>query len=93
MNDMLSNPALWHWASPVWGVVAATGALYGWMLAFQRRTASGNGNLTTSAMWFLAAMAFLAIAFVSPIGVLASGYLFSAHMVQHLLLLLVMRRR
>ena len=29
------------------------------------------------------------IAFVSPLGVLADGYLFSAHMLQHLLLLLI----
>jgi cytochrome c oxidase assembly factor CtaG len=41
-----------------------------------------------SALAFAAAAAFLLV-FVSPIGVLARGYLFSAHMMQHLTLVLV----
>jgi putative membrane protein len=37
---------------------------------------------------FLAAMLVLVLALASPIGVLAHGYLFSAHMLQHILLVL-----
>jgi len=41
------------------------------------------------AAFFAAAMAVLFITLASPIAVLSRGYLFSAHMLQHLLLLLV----
>lgn len=40
------------------------------------------------AAYFVAAVALFLVALASPIGVLARGYLFSAHMLQHLLLLL-----
>lgn len=71
---------LWHWTSPVWLVAAAIGAIYVISLG--------------AARWrrlpvLVLALVLLVLAFVSPIGVLADGYLFSAHMVQHLLLLLV----
>jgi putative membrane protein len=39
--------------------------------------------------WLLAGLALFYITMASPIDVLADGYLFSAHMLQHLLLLLV----
>ncbi len=39
--------------------------------------------------YFLIALALYAAALISPINTLADGYLFSAHMVQHLLLLLL----
>jgi putative membrane protein len=39
--------------------------------------------------WFVLAVAIFFLALVSPIGVLARGYLFCAHMLQHLLLVLV----
>ena len=39
--------------------------------------------------YFLAAVGVFLLALVSPINALADGYLFSAHMVQHILLLLV----
>ncbi|SRR5579875_51965 len=48
-----------------------------------------NGWNSTRAAFFLAGDAFLLLALVSPIDVLADHYLFSAHMVQHLLLVLV----
>ena len=38
---------------------------------------------------FLAAVAVILLALVSPLSALADGYLFSAHMVQHILLLLI----
>ncbi len=46
-------------------------------------------KLTLRALWLALAAAVFLLAFVSPIGVLARGYLFSAHMLQHLLLVLV----
>jgi putative membrane protein len=39
--------------------------------------------------WFVAALAVLLIALVSPLAALADGYLFSAHMTQHMLLQLI----
>jgi cytochrome c oxidase assembly factor CtaG len=48
-----------------------------------------RGRLAGQSPWFVAAVAVLFLALASPIGVLAQGYLFSAHMLQHLLLVLV----
>lgn len=75
----MTNADLWSWASPVWLVVAVLVAVY-------LRVARGHtrGQLAV----FLLGMWLLAMAFVSPVGVLSDGYLFSAHMVQHLILLL-----
>ena len=44
---------------------------------------------SSRAAYFVGAVAVFFLALASPIGVLARGYLFSAHMLQHLLLLLV----
>jgi putative membrane protein len=59
---------------------ASASAAYG--LAFRGRLRAGAG-------YFAAAIVVLALALASPIGVLSRGYLFSAHMLQHLLLVLV----
>ena len=80
MISLITNAALWNWFSPVWFVVPALIGAYAWLC---RRMAN------VRPWWFAAAMVILVAAFVSPIGALAQGYLFSAHMVQHLLLLLV----
>jgi cytochrome c oxidase assembly factor CtaG len=48
-----------------------------------------RGRVARRAWLFAAAIAVLFLALASPIAVLARGYLFSAHMLQHLLLLLV----
>jgi cytochrome c oxidase assembly factor CtaG len=76
---MIGAP-LWSWTSPVWLVVALAAVGYGSVARGANRREWGM---------FLCGMAMLAAAFVSPVGVLADGYLFSAHMVQHLILLLV----
>jgi cytochrome c oxidase assembly factor CtaG len=47
------------------------------------------GRFDGRAAFAATAAALFALAFVSPMGVLARGYLFSAHMLQHLLLVLV----
>lgn len=79
MTSFVFHESLWHWTSAVWLVILpALVATIWWRPASTLRT------------WFrLIALLILLLAFVSPIGVLANGYLFSAHMVQHLLLLLV----
>jgi putative membrane protein len=46
-------------------------------------------HFTRKAGWLLAGLAVFCLALVSPIDALADGYLFSAHMLQHLLLLLI----
>ncbi len=40
-------------------------------------------------VYFIAALAIFLLSFISPVNALANGYLFSAHMVQHILLVLV----
>jgi putative membrane protein len=74
----------WRWLSPAWLVAA----LLVWLrirLARRYGPESGRGHWTT----FSVGIAALLIALVSPIAVLADGTLFSAHMAQHLLLLLI----
>jgi putative membrane protein len=67
----------WVW-SPVGFIIAAAGLFayfhrYGW-----------NGR----AWWMIASAAALLLTLGSPLAALAQGYLFSAHMLQHILLLL-----
>jgi cytochrome c oxidase assembly factor CtaG len=77
----MSDPnGLWYWASPVWLVAAAL--LVAYLLIVR---GASRARLAALAI----GLALLVLAFVSPIGVLADGYLFTAHMVQHLLLLLL----
>jgi cytochrome c oxidase assembly factor CtaG len=47
-----------------------------------------RSRLSSRALFFVLAVALFFVALASPIGVLARGYLFSAHMLQHLLLTL-----
>jgi len=82
MTNLQVFTQLWDWRSPAWWMtLAATGA---YLIVARRRRASPRqiGFFTTSAAAFLIALA-------SPLAVLASRYLFSAHMAQHLLLLLI----
>lgn len=77
---MIWDRVLWNWASPVW--LVALGLTVAYLLAF--------GRHSSRQFWILAlGLLFLVLAYVSPVGVLAEGYLFSAHMVQHLFLLLL----
>ncbi len=48
-----------------------------------------HGRLQKRAVAFATAAALFVLALASPIGVLARGYLFSAHMLQHILLVLI----
>ncbi len=58
------------------GLLVADAAVQGW------RVSRLNG-------WFVASVLILALALISPLDVLSDGYLFSAHMLQHLLLIVV----
>lgn len=80
MIELISDRVLWNWWSPVWVVAAGAAMLYG--------RYPGWTSLS-KACWLVAGLSVLVFAFVSPLGVLADGFLFSAHMMQHLLLLLV----
>ncbi len=77
---MTSSASLWNLASPVWLVAAVAGMIY--LLCIR-------GASVWQRLLFGVALVLLVLAFVSPVGVLSDGYLFSAHMVQHLVLLLV----
>lgn len=76
----MMNSVMWTWNSPVWLFIAALAIA--WLCLVR-------GQTTGQRLAWLLGLVVLATAFVSPIGVLADGYLFSAHMVQHLLMLLV----
>jgi cytochrome c oxidase assembly factor CtaG len=67
----------WAW-SPV-GLGCAAAALY-----FYLRRFGWSGR----AWWMMAAAAVLLLTLMSPLAALAQGYLFSAHMLQHILLVL-----
>ena len=68
----------WSW-NPAVLIVAALG-LVAYLFGFGVNRRLG---------WFLAALAIFLLTLLSPISALAAGYLFSAHMLQHILLLLI----
>ena len=68
----------WTWNLIVPGLVIV--ASVGYWLAFRWRGRP---------LHFAGAVSVLLLAFVSPLSVLANGYVFSAHMVQHILLVLI----
>lgn len=72
--------ALWKWNSPIWLLLLALTGLYFFCL---------RGQSKKQSVCFALALFTLAMAYVSPIGVLSDGYLFSAHVIQHLILLLI----
>ena len=83
----MSHPRL-HWlADP--GVLAPIVILtvaYVWRFRTARREASGRGAGPLQAAAFAAAVLALLAALVSPLDGLGENYLFSAHMLQHVLL-------
>ena len=68
----------WSWNPLVIGCAAIALVVYGVFCRDRGRVG-----------YFLGALAVLLLALVSPINALADGYLFSAHMLQHILLLLI----
>jgi cytochrome c oxidase assembly factor CtaG len=68
----------WTWGGPVLPLGAV--ALIAYLVRFGRTARLG---------WFAAGLGLAALTLTSPLNALADGYLFSAHMAQHILLLLV----
>jgi putative membrane protein len=68
----------WRWNSIL--LLFSALALAGYFIAFRRRGRPA---------YFGAALVVFLFALISPVSALAEGYLFSAHMVQHILLVLV----
>lgn len=68
----------WTW-SP-WLIAGCAAGLVGYFALFGARVRAG---------WLIAGLAVAVLALASPINALAEGVLFSAHMAQHLLLLLI----
>jgi cytochrome c oxidase assembly factor CtaG len=82
MMDSLQIWTMWYWQSPAWWVALAATFIYTAVIRHRRV------SVAQLVCWAVAIAAFV-IALASPVAVLASRYLFSAHMAQHLLLLLI----
>jgi putative membrane protein len=82
-----THPQL-HWLSDpaVLAPLALLAGIYVWRFREARREAGGRGAGPLQAAAFAGAMLALLAAFASPIDGLGDDYLFSAHMVQHVLL-------
>lgn len=78
--DLLTQ--LWNWRSPAWWIAGLGAGVYG-MAALRHHISVRHIS------FFVAAVATFLVAMVSPVAGLATRYLFSAHMAQHLLLLLI----
>jgi putative membrane protein len=78
--SLVSLLLLWKWDGLALVVCLAAATLY----VVVHRT-----RLSARAGYFAAALVLIVVALASPIGTLADGYLFSAHMLQHLLLVLI----
>ena len=68
----------WTWNSAV--LIAAAAALIAYVWAF---------GINHRIVYLLAGVGVFVLTLVSPLNALAAGYLFSAHMLQHILLLLI----
>jgi cytochrome c oxidase assembly factor CtaG len=66
--------------------IALIVAIYVWRFRAARREAGGRGAGWPQALAFTGSMLLLATATISPIATLGDEYLFSGHMVQHILL-------
>jgi putative membrane protein len=81
---------LYAWRfDPVAPVGCATAALGYATCSRLRRSTDGSNRVGARFAFLTTAVILLVVATASPLGTLADGYLFSAHMLQHLLLLLV----
>jgi putative membrane protein len=80
MNTQQFLQTTWQWNSPALVVCALAIAAY--LFSFRNWTRTRIGFL-------IAGLSVFTLALVSPLDRLADGYLFSAHMLQHLLFLLV----
>jgi putative membrane protein len=86
-SDNSGHPQLHWFADPLVLVpLALFAGIYAWRFAQARREEGGRGAGALQAVAFGAGMLVLVAALVSPLDGLGEDYLFSAHMVQHVLL-------
>ncbi len=78
MNTEKFLLSAWTWNPVV--LIAAAIALAAYLFAFRAERRLG---------WLFLALAIFVLTLVSPLNALADGYLFSAHMLQHIVLLLI----
>ena len=78
MNSNQFFTSAWQWNPALLLICGA--AVCGYFAVFGRRGRAG---------YFAAAVIIFLLALLSPLGTLANGYLFSAHMTQHILLVLI----
>ena len=82
MTNFQLMTELWNERSPAWAIILL--ATFAYSAAVQRQKVSRR-----QIACFVVAAATLALALASPLAAIASRYSFSAHMLQHLLLLLI----
>lgn len=83
----VDHPRIQWLADPaVLAPLALMAGIYAWRFRDARREAGGRGAGPLQALAFAGAMIALLSALVSPLDGLGSDYLFSAHMLQHVLL-------
>src|SRR5205085_1683214 len=83
----LTHPRIeWSFDPAILVAIAALCAVYVWRFRAARREAGGRGAGWRQALAFSGAVFALLAALVSPVDRLGENYLFSAHMVQHILI-------
>jgi len=81
---------MWNWEpSVIAGVALLTAAYLGAIGPLRRKLLHAPKVGLAKVVWFLLGMLVILFALVSPLDTLSDHYLFSAHMLQHLLLTLV----
>jgi putative membrane protein len=83
----MSHPDVhWTFDPAILLALALYGAIYAWRFRAARRETGGRGAGPVRALAFAAGLVALAAATLSPVAALGEEYLFSMHMVQHVLL-------
>jgi len=80
MNTKQYLLSAWNWSPQVIGVCIAALLIYAFTLRFRSPSRT---------LYFCGALAVFFLTLISPLNALADRYLFSAHMLQHMLLLLI----
>jgi putative membrane protein len=92
-SESSGHPHLHWFADPlVLMPLALFAGIYVWRFAQARTESDGRGAGPLQALAFAGGMLALLVALVSPLDGLGEDYLFSAHMVQHVLILLGLSR-
>jgi putative membrane protein len=83
----MSHPQLhWNFTLAALVPIAVYIGIYVWRFRAARREAGGRGAGWRQALFFATSMVLLMTAVLSPVDRMGEDYLFSAHMVQHILL-------